>query len=265
MTAPVGVLVCVKRVVDTSGEVVLTDDGSAVDGRFAGYTMLRLPYAVKHLFEAWLERLADPAHGRHLDPGRVHGLVLHADGSWRKTGDLRIGGYALAPILRAEQQATAAEELAEGSEQDRREMDVLTRSIGSSVGATKTEAKTQALSWLASQLRWEQTLDHLTGYEGARPVRVGNAGFAAGTTSLPDDMSTAAEARVEFVADSVAREVEAGDEARGLHDVGRAKERRPREGYRRRKRRRRIVAPCGIGHAARPARTAGTAARSRAP
>ncbi len=40
-------------------------------------------------------------------------------------------------------------------------MDVLTRSVGSSVGATKTEAKTQALSWLASQLRWEQTLENL--------------------------------------------------------------------------------------------------------
>lgn len=33
------VLVCVKRVVDTSGEVVLTEDGLAVDGRYAGYTM----------------------------------------------------------------------------------------------------------------------------------------------------------------------------------------------------------------------------------
>lgn len=33
------VLVCVKRVPDTSGEVVLTADGSAVDGRYAGYTM----------------------------------------------------------------------------------------------------------------------------------------------------------------------------------------------------------------------------------
>ncbi|HVJ96612.1 MAG TPA: hypothetical protein VNC41_07255 [Acidimicrobiia bacterium] len=40
-------------------------------------------------------------------------------------------------------------------------MDVLTRSVGNSVGATKTEAKTQALSWLASQLRWEQTLENL--------------------------------------------------------------------------------------------------------
>jgi electron transfer flavoprotein beta subunit len=32
------VLVCVKRVVDSSGEVVLTDDGQAVDGRYAGFT-----------------------------------------------------------------------------------------------------------------------------------------------------------------------------------------------------------------------------------
>jgi electron transfer flavoprotein beta subunit len=33
------VLVCIKRVPDSSSEVVLTDDGQAVDGRFAGFTM----------------------------------------------------------------------------------------------------------------------------------------------------------------------------------------------------------------------------------
>ncbi|GAB3198119.1 electron transfer flavoprotein subunit beta/FixA family protein [Nocardioides hungaricus] len=33
------VLVCVKRVVDSSSEVVLTDDEQAVDGRYAGFTM----------------------------------------------------------------------------------------------------------------------------------------------------------------------------------------------------------------------------------
>lgn len=32
-------LVCVKRVVDSSSEVVLTEDGQAVDGRYAGFTM----------------------------------------------------------------------------------------------------------------------------------------------------------------------------------------------------------------------------------
>ncbi len=35
----VGVLVCVKRVVDSSGEVVLTEDGQSVDGRYAGFTV----------------------------------------------------------------------------------------------------------------------------------------------------------------------------------------------------------------------------------
>ena len=32
------VLVCIKRVVDSTGEVVLTEDGQAVDGRYAGFT-----------------------------------------------------------------------------------------------------------------------------------------------------------------------------------------------------------------------------------
>ena len=34
-----GVLVCVKRVPDSSSEVVLTEDAQSVDGRFAGFTM----------------------------------------------------------------------------------------------------------------------------------------------------------------------------------------------------------------------------------
>lgn len=36
MTNP---LICVKRVVDASSEVVLTEDGQGVDGRYAGFTM----------------------------------------------------------------------------------------------------------------------------------------------------------------------------------------------------------------------------------
>ncbi len=42
------------------------------------------------------------------------GLVLHADGSFRKTGDLRVGGYVLSPGFRAEQFEIAEEELEEG-------------------------------------------------------------------------------------------------------------------------------------------------------
>ena len=33
------VLVCIKRVVDSTGEVVITDDGQNVDGRYAGFTV----------------------------------------------------------------------------------------------------------------------------------------------------------------------------------------------------------------------------------
>ena len=42
------------------------------------------------------------------------GLVLHVDGSYRKTDDLRVGGFILSPELRAEQLEIAAEELEEG-------------------------------------------------------------------------------------------------------------------------------------------------------
>lgn len=34
----IGVLVCVKRVPDATSEIVLTEDGQSVDGRFAGFT-----------------------------------------------------------------------------------------------------------------------------------------------------------------------------------------------------------------------------------
>jgi iron complex outermembrane recepter protein len=41
-------------------------------------------------------------------------LVLHADGSFRKSDDLRTGGFVLAPALRAEQLEIAEEEASEG-------------------------------------------------------------------------------------------------------------------------------------------------------
>jgi electron transfer flavoprotein beta subunit len=39
MARPVGVLVCVKRVPDSTEEVVLSEDGQSVDGRRSGFTM----------------------------------------------------------------------------------------------------------------------------------------------------------------------------------------------------------------------------------
>jgi hypothetical protein len=38
---------------------------------------------------------------------------------------------------------------------------VVMRSIGGAAGGSRTEAKLQALSWLASQLEWERTLGAL--------------------------------------------------------------------------------------------------------
>jgi hypothetical protein len=45
-------------------------------------------------------------------------------------------------------------------------VDVFARSVAADAHATRTEAKIQALSWLAARLRWERTLEHLR--EGER-------------------------------------------------------------------------------------------------
>jgi iron complex outermembrane receptor protein len=52
--------------------------------------------------------------GGAADAALGGGLVLHVDGTLRKTDDLRAGGYVLSPGLRAEQFEIAAEELEEG-------------------------------------------------------------------------------------------------------------------------------------------------------
>jgi len=49
-----------------------------------------------------------------LDVGIGTNLVFHVDGSWRKTDDIEIGGFQVAPLLRADLLADAAEEEAEG-------------------------------------------------------------------------------------------------------------------------------------------------------
>lgn len=49
-----------------------------------------------------------------LDVGLTSNLVMHVDGSWRKAGDMRIGGFQIARGLRNELLAEAAEEDAKG-------------------------------------------------------------------------------------------------------------------------------------------------------
>jgi iron complex outermembrane receptor protein len=74
-----------------------------------------------------------PEHGYHVDAIGTYGsaanersggagvdvalssqIVAHVDGSYRKSDDLRIGGYQLSPTLRREQLSIVAEEAAEG-------------------------------------------------------------------------------------------------------------------------------------------------------
>jgi len=49
-----------------------------------------------------------------LDVGIGSNLVFHVDGSWRKAGNMDIGGFQLAPELREELREEAAEKIAEG-------------------------------------------------------------------------------------------------------------------------------------------------------
>ena len=57
-----------------------------------------------------------------LDVGLTNNLVFHVDGSWRKTDDIAIGGFQIAPELRADLLADAAEEQAEGELEEAAEL-----------------------------------------------------------------------------------------------------------------------------------------------
>jgi iron complex outermembrane receptor protein len=59
--------------------------------------------------------------GAAVDVALGSGLVAHVDGSFRKSDDLRTGGYILSPELRAEQLEIAEEELAEGHAEEAEE------------------------------------------------------------------------------------------------------------------------------------------------
>jgi iron complex outermembrane receptor protein len=57
-----------------------------------------------------------------VDIGLTNNLVLHVDGSWRETGDIDIGGFQVAPALRADLLADADEEEAEGELEEAAEL-----------------------------------------------------------------------------------------------------------------------------------------------
>lgn len=87
--------------------------GSAAIGGVVNVIDHRIPVEVpdEPLHLAALASYGSAADERSLagsaDVGLGGGWVLHADGSYARTGDLRIGGYTLTPALRAEALATS--------------------------------------------------------------------------------------------------------------------------------------------------------------
>lgn len=72
------------------------------------------------------------------------GLVLHVDGTYRKSDDMRVGGYVLSPELRAEQIEIAAEEAEEGHAEEAEEALELANMRGR-IPNSATEQKTLGL------------------------------------------------------------------------------------------------------------------------
>ncbi|MFP5329254.1 MAG: TonB-dependent receptor [Alphaproteobacteria bacterium] len=81
--------------------------------------------------------------GAALEAALGGGLVAHLDGSFRKTDDLRVGGYVLSPPLRAEQLEIAEEEFAEGHVEEAEEALALANLRGK-VPNSAAEQKTAA-------------------------------------------------------------------------------------------------------------------------
>jgi iron complex outermembrane receptor protein len=113
-----------ERIEVLHGPAVLLFGGQAIGGA-VNVIDRRIPRAV-------------PENGAHVDVIGVYGsaadersigggvdlalgsggLVLHVDGSFRKSDDLEIGGFVLSPELRSEQLAIAEEELEEGHSEE---------------------------------------------------------------------------------------------------------------------------------------------------
>jgi iron complex outermembrane receptor protein len=81
--------------------------------------------------------------GGGIDAPLASGLVAHIDGSWRKTDDLRIGGYLLSPGARAEARIGAARGNAEAAE-------LLDKRGRLPNSATETTTVAGGLAWIGS-------------------------------------------------------------------------------------------------------------------
>jgi len=112
--------IILDRIEVLRGPAVLLFGGQAVGGAVNAIDK-RIPRAVPeepfHLdaLATYGSAADERSFGASLDIPLTSKLVLHVDGSYRKSDDLRIGGFVLSPGLRAEQLDIAAEERAEGN------------------------------------------------------------------------------------------------------------------------------------------------------
>lgn len=78
------------------------------------------------------------------------GLVLHVDGGYTRTNDLRIGGFQIAPGLRADLLADAEEERSEGNFEEADELQSIATNRGRIPNsATETWSAAGGLSWIS--------------------------------------------------------------------------------------------------------------------
>ncbi len=117
----------VERVEILRGPAVLLFGSQAIGGAVNLFDN-RIPRAVPqdhpHLdaIAGYGSAADDRSGGVSLDLALTPKLVAHVDGSWRKSGDVRVGGFTLAPLLQFEVFEAAAEELEEGNSEEADEL-----------------------------------------------------------------------------------------------------------------------------------------------
>lgn len=108
-----------ERIEVLRGPAVLLFGGQAVGGAVNAIDK-RIPRAIPQeaihvdALAGYGSAASEWSGGISIDAPLADRLVIHADGSYRKSDDLRIGGYQLAPGLRTETLALADEEASEG-------------------------------------------------------------------------------------------------------------------------------------------------------
>lgn len=108
-----------ERIEVLRGPAVLLFGGQAVGGAVNAIDKRiprSIPEAPAHvdLFAGYGSAADERSGGASIDVPVADRFVVHVDGSYRKSGDLRIGGYQLSPELREEVLELADEEASEG-------------------------------------------------------------------------------------------------------------------------------------------------------